>query len=132
MPLTLEKFLGELIALMKQDHSRELQKMIKETRGLTWLQTLDGEDALIQVTADDVVIAKKAKPGKIDARVTLSRKTLFDLLEGSITLNDALQGKQVKALGDPVTLLKCYKIWYQILLLARNSPRFYFLTYQLR
>lgn len=132
MHLTLEKFLEELIALMKQDYLQELQEMIKETRGLTWLQTLDKENALIHVTADDIVIAQKTKPRKIDARIILSRKTLFDLLEGNITLNEALQEKQVKAFGAPVTLLKCHKIWQQILLLARTSPRFYFLTYQLQ
>jgi len=132
MQLALELFLKELIALMKQDYPQHLQKMIMNTQGLTWLQTLDNENAIIHVNADDVIIGEKVKPKKIDARISLSRKCLFDLLEGRITLDKALQTKKVEAFGEPATLLKCYRIFEQILLLSRMSPRFYFLTYRLR
>ena len=132
MQLTLEQFLKELIALMKQDYPQHLQKMIMDTQGLTWLQTLDNENTLIHVTSDDVVIGEKIKPKKINVRVILSRKCLFDLLEGRITLDKALQSKKIEAFGEPATLLKCYRIFEQILLLSRMSPRFYFLTYRLR
>ena len=130
--LTLERFLKELIAIMKQDYPQDLQKMIMDTQGITWLQTLDNENTLIHVTTDDVVIGEKTKPKKIDVRIILSRKSLFDLLEGRITLDKALQSKKVEAFGEPATILKCYKIWEQILSLSRTSPRFYFLTYRLR
>ena len=132
MQLTLELFLRELVALMKQDYPQHLRKMITEARGITWLQTLDDENTLIHVTSDDVVIGEKIKPKKIDVRISLSRKCLFDLLEGRITLDKALQSKKVEAFGEPATLLKCYKIFEQILLLSRMSPRFYFLTNKLR
>jgi hypothetical protein len=132
MQLTLELFLKELIALMKQDYPQHLQKMISNTQGLTWLQTLDNENTVIHVTADDVVIGEKVKSKKIDVRINLSRKSLFDLLEGRIPLDKALQTKKVEAFGEPATLLKCYRIFEQILLLSRMSPRFYFLTYKLR
>ena len=132
MKLTLEVFLTELIAIMKQDYPQHLQKMIMDTQGVTWLQTLDNENTLIHVTTDDVVIGEKIKLKKIDARVILSRTCLFDLLEGRITLDKALKSKKVEAFGEPATILKCYKIWEQILSLSRMSPRFYFLTYRLR
>jgi len=132
MQLTLELFLKELIALMKQDYPQHLRKMIIDAQNITWLQTLDDENTLIHVTSDEVVIGKKIKPKKIDVRITLSRKCLFDLLEGRITLDKALQSKKVEAFGEPATLLKCYKIFERILSLSRTSPRFYFLTYRLR
>jgi len=132
MQLTLELFLKELIALMKQDFPQHLQKMIIDTQGITWLQTLDNENTLIYVTTDDVVIGEEFKPKKINVRVILSRECLFDLLEGRITLDKALQSKKIEAFGDPSTLLKCFYIFEQILLLSRKSPRFYFLTYRLR
>ena len=117
---------------MKQDYPQRLQKMIMDTQGITWLQTLDNENTLIHVTTDDIVIGEKIMPKKIDVRIILSRQSLFDLLEGRITLDKALQTKKVEAFGEPATILKCYKIWEQILSLARTSPRFYFLTYKLR
>jgi hypothetical protein len=132
MHLTLEPFLQELIAILKQDHPREIQKMIMETQGITWLQTLDRETTLIRVTSDDIIIGEKNNAKKIDVRINLSRKILFDLLEGKISLDKALQTKDLEIYGKPVIILKCYKIWEQILLLSRISPRFYFLTYQLR
>jgi len=132
MQLTLEQFLRELIALMKQDYPKHLQRMIDSTEGLVWLQTLDEEKTLIRVTSDDVVIDGETIPKMIDVRVKLSRKCLFDLLEGRITLDKALQTNQIEAYGEPATLLKCYRIFEQILLLSRLSPRFYFLTYRLR
>jgi alkyl sulfatase BDS1-like metallo-beta-lactamase superfamily hydrolase len=132
MQLTLEHFLKELIALMKQDYPQYLQKMIMDSQGITWLQTLDDENTVIHVTSDDVVIGEKIKPNKIDVQINLSRKCLFELLEGRVTLDKALQSKKVEAFGEPATLLKCYKIFEQILLLSRMSPRFYFLTYKLR
>ena len=132
MKLTLKLFLKELIAIMKQDYPQYLQKMIMDTQGVTWLQTLDNENTLIHVTTNDVIIGEKSKPKKIDVKIILSRKSLFDLLEGRITLDKALQSKKVEAFGEPATILKCYKIWEQILSLSRTSPRFYFLTYRLR
>ena len=132
MQLTLELFLKELIALMKQDYPQHLRKMIIDTQGITWLQILDNENTLIRVTSADVVIGEKIKSKKINVRVILSRKCLFDLLEGRITLDKALQSKKIEAFGEPATLLKCFYIFEQILLLSRTSPRFYFLTYKLR
>ncbi len=132
MQLKLEQFLRELIALMKQDYPLYFQKIVKDTQGLTWLQTLDNEITVIHVTSDDVVIGEKNKPKKIDVHIILSRIGLFDLLEGRITLDNALQSGKIEAFGEPATLLKCYKIFEQILRLSRMSPRFYFLTYKLR
>lgn len=106
--------------------------MVSDTEGLVWLQTLDKEKTLIKVTVDDVVIGSETIPNKVDVRVNLSRKCLFDLLEGRITLDKALKANEVEAFGEPATLLKCYRIFEQILLLSRLSPRFYFLTYKLR
>lgn len=132
MPLTLEQFLNELLTLMKQDYPHHFQRMVADTEGLTWLQTLDNEKTLIRVTADDVVIGCQNMPKNVDVQINLYRKSLFDLLEGRITLDKALQTKEVEAFGEPATLLKCYRIFEQILLLSRLSPRFYFLTYRLR
>jgi len=132
MQLTLEQFLKELIAIMKQDYPQHLQRMIDSTEGLVWLQTLDEEKTLIRVTSDDVVIEGETIPKMIDVRVKLSRKCLFDLLEGRITLDKALQTNKIEVFGEPATLLKCYRIFEQILLLSRLSPRFYFLTYRLQ
>jgi hypothetical protein len=132
MHLTLEPFLQELIAILKQDHPKEIQKMIMETQGITWLQTLDTETTLIRVTSDDIVIGEKNNPKKTDVQINLSRKILFDLLEGRISLDKAVQSREIEICGEPVIILKCYKMWEQILLLSRISPRFYFLTYQLR
>ena len=132
MQLTLEQFLKELISLMKQDYPQHLRRMIAETNGLVWLQTLDTEKTLIHVTVDDVVIGGETTPKRIDVRVSLSRKCLFDLLEGRSSLDKAFQAKEIEAFGKPATLLKCYRIFEQILLLSRLSPRFYFLTYRLR
>jgi hypothetical protein len=132
MPLTLEQFLNELLTLMKQDYPHHFQRMVADTEGLTWLQTLDNEKTLIRVTADDVVIGCQNVPKNVDVQINLNRKSSFDLLEGRITLDKALQTKEVEAFGEPATLLKCYRIFEQILLLSRLSPRFYFLTYRLR
>jgi hypothetical protein len=132
MELTLEQFLKELVELMKQDFPHHFRRMIEVTEGLVWLQTLDEEKTLIRVTADDVVIGCETVPKLIDVRINLSRKCLFDLLEGRITLDKALQENGVEAFGKPATLLKCYRVFEQILLLSRLSPRFYFLTYKLQ
>jgi hypothetical protein len=93
---------------------------------------LDEEKTLIRVTSDDVVIEGETIPKTVDVRVKLSRKCLFDLLEGRITLDKSLQTNKIEAYGEPATLLKCYRIFEQILLLSRLSPRFYFLTYRLK
>ncbi len=132
MPLTLEQFLNELLALMKQDYPRHFQRMVADSKGLTWFQTLDNEKTLIRVIVDDVVIGCQNLPKNVNVQINLTRKSLFDLLEGKITLDKALQTKEVEAFGEPATLLKCYRIFEQILLLSRLSPRFYFLTYRLR
>jgi len=132
MQLTLEQFLKELVALMKQDYPQHLKRMISYSESLIWLQTLDGEKTLIRVTADDVVIGNETIPKMVDVTVNLSRKCLFDLLEGRITLDKALLTNGIEAFGQPATLLKCYRIFEQILLLSRLSPRFYFLTYRLQ
>jgi hypothetical protein len=130
LQLTLEQFLKDLVALMKQDHPNHLHRMIADTAGLTWLQTLDSEKALIRVTANHIIVRNKI-PKKVAVRINLSRRCLFDLLEGRLMLDKALETNQLQVFGEPATLLKCYRIFEQILLLSRLSPRFYFLTYQL-
>ena len=132
MQLTLEQFLKELVLLMKQDYPRQLQRMISDVGGVVWLQTLDNETAMIHVTKSDIIIGGKSLRKNVDVKISLSRESLFDLLEGRLSLDKALQTNQLGVVGEPSTLLKCYRIFEQILRLSRLSPRFYFLTYQLR
>jgi hypothetical protein len=132
LQLTLEQFLKDLVSLMRQDYPRHLQRMIADTAGLVWLQTLDNETVLICVTDSDIIVGGKASAKKIGVKISLSRKSLFDLLEGRLSLDKALQTSQLDVVGEPATLLKCYRVFEQILLLSRLSPRFYFLTFRLR
>src|SRR5660398_236708 len=54
MQLTLEQFLQELVALMKQAFPNHLRRMIAETEGLVWIQSLEREKMLIRITTDYV------------------------------------------------------------------------------
>jgi hypothetical protein len=65
-------------------------------------------------------------------RVYLTRACLFGILEGRLTLDQALADGQLRVFGDPRALLRCYGVWERVVSLARTSPRFYFLTYSLR
>ena len=132
LQLTLEQFLNELVLLMKQDYPRQLQRMIADVGGVVWLQILDNETTLIQVTKNDIIIGGESSRKKVDVKISLSREFLFDLLEGRLSLDQALQTNKLGVVGEPAMLLKCYRIFEQILRLSRLSPRFYFLTYQLR
>ncbi len=132
MPLKLKHFLDELIEVMKEDYQPQLQEIIEEARGITCLQTLDKERAVIQIDRRRIKISSKAPKKQINVRITLSRNCLFDILEGRLTLEQAFYTKDLEVLGDPVTLLRCYRIWERIMSLARTSARLTFLTYRLR
>ncbi|MBI2183753.1 MAG: SCP2 sterol-binding domain-containing protein [Thaumarchaeota archaeon] len=132
MPLKLSHFLKNLLALMKEDYHQQLQELIKDARGITCLQTLDTEKAVIQVTGRRIRITSRARKKQINVRVTLSRDCLFKILEGKITLSEAFFANELKVSGEPVTLLRCYAIWERVISLARTSPRLYFLAYKLR
>lgn len=132
MPLKLKYFLDELIEVMKEDHQSQLQEIIEEARGITCLQTLDNERAVIQIDRRRIKISSKAPKKQINVHITLSRNCLFEILEGRITLEQAFYTKELEVLGDPVTLLRCYRIWERIMSLARTSARITFLTYRLR
>ena len=62
----------------------------------------------------------------------MSKTCLFDVLEGRLTLAEAFETGGLKVFGTAQTLLRCYAIWERVISLARTSPRFYFLTYELR
>ncbi len=132
MPLRLKKFLHELLEVLKEDNPKQLSRLIRDARGLTYLQVLDNERAVIIVRNRRITIADRAAKNEINVRVYISKDCLFDVLEGKITLAEAFEAGQLKVFGDPLTLLRCYAIWERVISLARTSPRFYFLTYQLR
>jgi len=132
MALRLRKFLDELLDVMREDSPRELRRLIHDASGLTYLQTLDGEKAVIIVKNRQIAIAGRANKKDVNVRVHITRDCLFDILEGRLTLVEALDGGGLKVFGDPLTLLRCYAIWERVISLARKSPRFYFLTYELR
>ncbi|MBI2938569.1 MAG: SCP2 sterol-binding domain-containing protein [Thaumarchaeota archaeon] len=132
MPLKLKQFLDDLLEIMREDYQQQLQEIIKDARGITCLQTLDNERAVIQIDRRRIKISGKAPKTQINVRITLSRNCLFEILEGRITLEQAFYSKELEVLGDPVTLLRCYRIWERIMSLARTSARITFLTYRLR
>ncbi len=132
MPLKLKPFLDDLLEVMREDYHQQLQEIIKDARGITCLQALDNEKAVIQIDRRRIKISNKAPKTQINVRITLSRNCLFEILEGRITLEQAFYSKELEVLGDPVTLLRCYRIWERIMSLARTSARITFLTYRLR
>ncbi|MCL4436976.1 MAG: SCP2 sterol-binding domain-containing protein [Thaumarchaeota archaeon] len=132
MPLKLKQFLNELLEVMEEDYQQQLQEIIKDARGITCLQTLDNEKAVIQIDRRRIKISSKAPKKQINVHITLSRNCLFEILEGRITLEQAFYSKELEVLGDPATLLRCYRIWERIMSLARTSARITFLTYRLR
>src|SRR5271155_931857 len=129
MPLRLRRFLDELLEVLKEDNPNELSRLIRAANGLTYLQLLDKEKAVIVVKNRRIAIAGKAQKGEINGRVYIGRGCLFDVLEGRRTLAEALESGELSVFGDPLTLLRCYAIWERVISLARKSPRFYFLTY---
>lgn len=133
MALRLRKFLDELLELLREDYPKQLSRLIKDANGLTYLQVLDKERAVITVRNGGITIEGRAKKKKeINVRVYISKSCLFDVLEGKLTLAEAFETGGLKVFGSPQTLLRCYAIWERVISLARTSPRFYFLTYELR
>ena len=131
MPLKLRKFLKNFIELMKEDYPQQLHEIIQDSQGIVCLQTLNSEKAIIQIQKRGIKIANETRK-KINVQVNLSRECLFKILEGELTLAEAFHTKEFDVLGDPMTLLQCHRMWMRIISMVRNSPRFYFLTYELR
>jgi putative sterol carrier protein len=132
MTLKLKKFLSDFIEIMKEDFPLQLRGIVKDARGITCLQTLDNEKAVIQTRKREIIITKGAPKNEINARVVLSRDCLFKIIEGKLTLAEAFYTKEFDVIGDPQTLLRCYEMWIRIISIARTSPRFHFLIYKLR
>lgn len=132
MPLKLKKFLSDFVEIMKEDFPEPLRGIIKDARGITCLQTLDSEKAVIQIRKGEIIITKEAHKNEINVRVILSRDCLFKILDGKLTLAEAFYTKEFEVIGDPQILLRCYDMWIRIISIARTSPRFHFLIYKLR
>ncbi len=122
----------EVLELLREDFPIQLERLTRDADGLTYLQHLDDDEAVIIVRGRSIRIAGRARKKEINIRVRMSRDCLFAVLEGRQTLAEALEAGGLKVFGDPLTLLRCYAIWERVISLARTSPRFYFLTYQLR
>jgi hypothetical protein len=131
MALKLKPFLEDILDLLKEDFPKQLERMTEEADGVTYLQFLDKEKAVIIVRDSRIKITGTAKKKEINIRVHITRRCLFDLLEGKRTLAEALDAGDLTVFGDPLTILRCYAIWERVISLARSSPRFYFLTYRL-
>lgn len=117
---------------MKEDFPQQLNGIVRDAKGITCLQTLDSENAVIQIRNSKIIITKKARKSEINVRVVLSRDCLFKILDGKLTLAEALYSKGFDVIGDPPTLLRCYDMWIKIISIARTSPRFHFLICELR
>jgi hypothetical protein len=132
VPLKLKRFLTDLNAILEQDFPLQLQEIRRTAQGITCLQLLDNERAVIEVLPETIRIASRAPSKKINVKVVLSRDCLFKLLDGKLSLEEAFNRQEFEVYGEPELLLKCYRIWESVLSLSRNSPRFYFLVVQLR
>lgn len=130
--MRLRRFLREMLELLREDYPETLSEIARDGLGVTYLQVLDKETAVIVFQRNGIRIAERARKSKINIRVYISRDCLFKLLEGKLTLEEAFYNGELKVFGDPRTLLRCYRIWEKVISLARTSPRFYFLTYRLR
>lgn len=117
---------------MKEDYPQQLREIVKDAQGITCLQTLDSERAVIQIRKSEIKISRGAQNNEINVRVILSRDCLFKIIEGKLTLAEAFYTKEFDVIGDPIILLRCYDMWIRIISIARTSPRFSFLVYKLR
>lgn len=132
MALRLRRFLDDLLDLIKEDYPEQLQNIIADAGGITCLQTLDREKAVIRIRERTIRVTGSARKSEINLRIYLTRDCLFKILEGRQTLDEAFATGELKVFGEPSALLSFYKVWERVLSLARTSPRFYFLTYKLR
>ena len=105
MALRLRKFLERMLDVLREDYPRQLSRLIKDANGLTYLQVLDKERAVITVRNRRITITGKAKKKDINVRVYISRDCLFDVLEGKLTLAEAFETGELKVFGNPQTLL---------------------------
>ncbi len=99
MALRLRKFLDELLDVLREDYPRQLSSLIKDANGLTYLQVLDKERAVIIVRNRSITITGRAKKKEINVRVYISRSCLFDVLEGRLTLAEAFETGELKVFG---------------------------------
>lgn len=132
MPMKLRRYLSDFVEIMEEDFTQQLREIIKDARGITCLQTLDNDRAVIKILKRRIRITEEAGKKGINVRVILSRDCLFKIIEGKLTLAEAFYTKEFDVIGDPLMLLRCYRMWIRIISLARTSPRFFFLTYKLR
>ncbi|MGD0636875.1 MAG: SCP2 sterol-binding domain-containing protein [Nitrososphaerales archaeon] len=132
MVIRLRRFLDDLLDLLREDYPRQFQEITRDARGITCLQRLDRETAIIKVRERTIRVTGAARESEINLRIHLSRDCLFKILEGRQTLEEAINSGDLTVFGDPEVLLSFYKVWERVLSLARTSPRFYFLTYRLR
>lgn len=132
MPLKLKRFLVDLLDILREDHLSQLKEITKDARGITCLQMLDKETAIIQVQNGKIFIKNKVRKKEINVRVWITKECLFRILEGKSTLDEAFNNGELEVIGDPLILIRCYGIWEKVISLSRKSPRFYFLTYQLK
>jgi len=130
--MKLYSFLNKTLKVLKEDHPKRLEEMVSEGLGVTYLQVLDKEKAIIKIRRSGIRLSRSTKQPGINIRVYISRNCLFDLLEGRETLEEAFSNGRLKVFGDPLTILRCYGIWESVISIARTSPRLYFLTYKLR
>jgi hypothetical protein len=132
LALRLKRFLEELLRVLREDYPEKLEELVKEGRGITCFEVLDAEKAVIKFRQKSIRIAASARKSEIDLRIYLSRDCLFRILEGRQTIEEAINGGELKVYGDPAAILSFYRVWERVLSIARTSPRFYFLTYRLR
>src|SRR4030067_2324450 len=111
MTLKLKRFLSDFVEIMREDFPQQLQEIVKDAHGITCLQTLDSEKAVIQIHKPKITIARKAPKKDINVRVVLSRDCLFRILEGKLTLEEALYTREFDVFGAPMILLRCYDMW---------------------
>ena len=59
MALRLGRFLNELLDVLREDYPEQLSRLIKDANGLTYLQVLDKETAVITVRNRRITIASR-------------------------------------------------------------------------
>ena len=98
--MKLYSFLNKTLKVLKEDHPKRLEEMVSEGLGVTYLQVLDKEKAIIKIRRSGIRLSRRTKQPGINIRVYISRNCLFDLLEGRETLEEAFSNGRLKVFGD--------------------------------
>ncbi|MBI2126746.1 MAG: hypothetical protein HYU02_05475 [Thaumarchaeota archaeon] len=117
--------LREMISILRKEDPKAFTEILKTGKDMVLGVKYGPDNLIMQFVEDDIIVFELSNSSlETSFRCSLEPWMFFDLLEGRVTLADAIWSRALDMIADVSNLLRAYRIMELALAAIRGSPAY--------